>query len=105
MLLTGYTPMEYTYNMERNHQHHQKATRRLRIIAGQVKGLEKMVEENKYCVDIINQSLAVKQALSSFEDFILKNHLSTHVVNQMKTGKSDKAIEEILSIYRLSKKK
>ncbi|MDP2741632.1 MAG: metal-sensing transcriptional repressor [bacterium] len=85
--------------------HKQKATRRLRIVAGQIKGLEKMVEEDKYCIDIINQSLAVKQALSSFEDFILKNHLSTHVVSQMKTGKSDKAIEEILSIYRLSKKK
>lgn len=94
-------------NMEHNHDnpHKQKATRRLRIIAGQVKGLEKMVEQDKYCINIINQSLAVKQALSSFEDFILKNHLSAHVVNQMKSGKSDKAIEEILSIYRLSKKK
>jgi len=93
--------MEHEYN----NLHKQKATRRLRIVAGQVKGLEKMVEEDKYCIDIINQSLAVKQALSSFEDFILKNHLSTHAVSQMKTGKSDKAIEEILSIYRLSKKK
>jgi len=99
--------MEYTCNMahEHNNLHKQKVTRRLRIVAGQVKGLEKMVEEDKYCINIINQSLAVKQALSSFEDFILKNHLSTHVVSQMKTGKSDKAIEEILSIYRLSKKK
>jgi len=92
-----------------NHEHlnprKQKATRRLKIVAGQIKGLEKMVEEDKYCVDIINQSLAVKQALSSFEDFILKNHLSTHVVNQIKSGSSNKAIEEILSIYRLSKKK
>jgi len=93
--------------MEHKHDntHKQKATRRLRIAAGQIKGLEKMVQEDKYCVNIINQSLAVKQALSSFEDFILKNHLSTHVVSQMKTGKSDKAIEEILSIYRLSKNK
>lgn len=91
--------------MEHDHQHHQKATRRLRIIAGQIKGLEKMIEEDKYCIDIINQSLAVKQALSSFEDFILKNHLSTHVIEQIKSGKSDKAIEEILSIYKLSKKK
>ena len=99
--------MEYTIKMEHKHvnTHTQKATRRLRIVAGQIKGLEKMVEEGKYCIDIINQSLAVKQALSSFEDFILKNHLSTHVVQQMKSGDSNKAIEEILSIYRLSKKK
>lgn len=93
--------------MKHNHVniHKQKATRRLRIVAGQIKGLEKMIEEDKYCIDIINQSLAIKQALSSFEDFILKNHLSTHVVSQMKSGKSDKAIEEIISIYHLSKKK
>ena len=101
--------MEYTLNMEHQHnnsnKHKEKATRRLRIVAGQVKGLEKMVEEDKYCIDIINQSLAVKQALSSFEDFILKNHLSTHALEQMKSGKSEKAIDEILSIYRLSKKK
>ena len=83
----------------------QKSARRLRIIAGQVKGLEKMIERGKYCVDIIHQSLAIKKALSGFEDFILKNHLSTHVISQIKSGDSDKAIEEILSIYRLSKRK
>ncbi|MDP3244709.1 MAG: metal-sensing transcriptional repressor, partial [bacterium] len=65
----------------------------------------KMVEGDKYCVNIIHQSLAVKEALSSFEDFILKNHLSTHVVEQMKSGKSSKAIDEILLIYKLSKRK
>ena len=101
--------MEYTGHMKHEHHgnsaHKQKAIRRLRIIAGQIKGVEKMVEEDKYCIDIINQSLAVKQALSSFEDFILKNHLSTHAIEQMKSGQSNKAVEEILSIYRLSKKK
>lgn len=82
-----------------------KAVRRLRIIAGQVKGLEKMVSEGKYCIDIINQSLAIKQALSSVEDLILENHLRTHVVMQMKHHKESKAIKEILSVYKLSKKK
>ena len=107
--MTGYTPMEYTGYMKHEHHsnttHKQKTARRLKIVAGQVKGLEKMVDEDKYCIDIINQSLAVKQALSSFEDFILKNHLSTHAIEQMKSGQSNKAVEEILSIYRLSKKK
>ncbi|MEK7465724.1 MAG: metal-sensing transcriptional repressor [Patescibacteria group bacterium] len=82
-----------------------RAIRRLRIVAGQIKGLEKMVEEDKYCIDILYQSLAIKEALSSFEGFILKNHLSTHVVQQMKSGQSKKAVEEILSLYRLSKQK
>ena len=83
----------------------QRAIRRVRIIAGQIRGLERMLDEDKYCVDIIHQSLAIKEALSSFEDFILNNHLSTHVVNQMRSGNAKKAINEILSIYRLSKRK
>ncbi len=82
-----------------------KAIRRLRVIGGQVQGLENMVAKDKYCVDIINQSLAAKQALSSFEDLILENHLDSHVVEQMKNGQEAKAIKEILKVYRLSKKK
>ncbi|MBI4119199.1 MAG: metal-sensitive transcriptional regulator [Parcubacteria group bacterium] len=80
-----------------------QAVNRLRRVAGQIRGLEKMVGGNKYCVDILHQSLAVKQALSSFEDFILKNHLTTHVVQQIKSGKKSKAIKEIFSIYQLAK--
>lgn len=82
-----------------------KAIRRLKIVEGQVRGLQRMVAEEKYCIDIMNQSLAIKEALSGVEDLILKNHLSTHVVEQMKSGKESKAIKEILSVYRLSKKK
>lgn len=82
-----------------------KAIRRLKIMAGQLKGLEKMVAEEKYCVDIITQTLALKNALSSLEDLILENHLSTHVVEQMKGRQEAKAIREILTIYKLSKRK
>lgn len=78
---------------------------RLKIIEGQIKGLQKMVDENTYCVDIITQTSAVKQALSSVEDVMLKNHLSTHVVEQMKSGKHKLATDEILSVYKLSKRK
>ncbi|OGY43073.1 MAG: hypothetical protein A2729_03855 [Candidatus Buchananbacteria bacterium RIFCSPHIGHO2_01_FULL_39_14] len=89
----------------KHYNYKSSAIRRLRVAGGQIKGLEKMVEQDKYCIDIIHQSLAVKKALSSFEDFILENHLSAHVVKQIKSGKSKKAIDEILSIYRLSKRK
>lgn len=82
-----------------------KLTHRLKIIEGQVKGLQKMVEGEEYCVDIITQTSAVRQALSSVEDVMLENHLSTHVVEQMKSGKHKRAIDEILSVYKLSKKK
>jgi DNA-binding FrmR family transcriptional regulator len=77
----------------------------LRLVEGQVRGVQKMVEEEKYCVDIITQSSAVKEALSGIENLILENHLSTHVLDQMKHGKEKKAIEEILKVYKLSQRK
>lgn len=79
--------------------------KRLRIIGGQVRGLEKMIEQDKYCVDVIIQSLAVKEALSGVESAVFENHLSSHVVHQMKSGRQAKAISEILKIHKLSKKK
>jgi len=78
---------------------------RLRRISGQIQGLTRMIEKDRYCIDIIYQSLAVKQALSGFEDFILENHLKIHVEEQFKSGRSKKAIKEILSIYKFSKRK
>lgn len=85
--------------------HKKNSLRRLKIIEGQVRGLQKMINDGKYCVDIIYQSSAIKEALSSFEDFILEHHLKTHVAEQMKHGKEEKATREILKVYKLSKKK
>lgn len=64
-----------------------------------------MVEEEKYCVDIITQASAIKEALSGVEDLVLENHLSTHVLHQVKSGKEQKAISEILKVYKLAQKK
>jgi len=82
-----------------------KLALRLRRIEGQVRGLERMVEEEKYCLDIITQSSAIKEALSSVEDLLLENHLTTHVVEQMKSGKENQAMKEIMAVYKRSKKK
>ena len=82
-----------------------RAIRRLKIIEGQIRGLQKMVEEDTYCIDIITQASAVKAALSGVEDLLLKNHLSTHVIDQVKNGKEDQATEEILKVYKLKRKK
>lgn len=82
----------------------ERVMRRLKIIEGQIRGVQKMVGGEKYCIDVINQSLAIKQALSSVEDLMLENHLSTHVVDQIRGNKKKLAIKEILKIYKLSKK-
>ena len=78
-----------------------QALRRLQIIKGQLNGLEKMIREEKYCVDIITQSFAIKQARSGIDNLLLEHHLRTHVAMQMKSGKTKKATGEILKVYKL----
>lgn len=82
----------------------QKLVRRLKIIEGQVRGLQEMLEKDAYCVDVITQTSAVKQALSGVEDVLMENHLSTCVVSQMKKGMEKKSIQEILKVYQLKRK-
>ncbi|MDQ5969466.1 MAG: CsoR family transcriptional regulator, copper-sensing transcriptional repressor [Patescibacteria group bacterium] len=81
-----------------------RAIKRLKIVEGQIRGVQSMVDDEKYCVDIITQVSAIKEALSGVEDLILENHISTHVVHQMKHGNEEKAIAEILKVYKLKRK-
>ena len=82
-----------------------KLLNRLSRLEGQIRGLKRMVENEEYCVDIITQSNAVRSSLSSFESLMLKNHLETHVMEQMKKGEEKKASEEIIKVYALSNKR
>jgi CsoR family transcriptional regulator, copper-sensing transcriptional repressor len=82
----------------------QKLVRRLKIIEGQVRGLQEMVEKDAYCIDIITQASAVKQGISNVEDALLERHLSHCLVNQIKDGNSAKATKEIIKVYRLKRK-
>lgn len=82
----------------------QKLVRRLKIIEGQVRGLQQLIDHGTYCIDVITQTSAVKQALSGVEDVLMENHLGTCVVDQMRKGKETKATAEILKVYRLKRK-
>ncbi|MBU1039071.1 metal-sensitive transcriptional regulator [Patescibacteria group bacterium] len=84
--------------------HQTRLIRRLKIVEGQVRGLQNMVEQKKYCIDIITQTSAVKQALSNIEDILLENHLATCTLDQMMSGQQAKAQKEILKVYRLKRK-
>lgn len=81
-----------------------KIIRRLKLIEGQVRGLQRIIESNTYCIDVITQTSAVKQALSNVEDLLLENHLSGCILDQVKTGQTAKAKEEILKVYKLKRK-
>lgn len=82
-----------------------KALRRLQIVKGQLKGLEKMIAGDKYCIDIITQSSAIKQALAGIDDLLLENHLSTHATTQMRGGQGKKATAEIIKVYKLAQRR
>ena len=67
---------------------------RLNRIEGQVRGVKKMVEEEKYCVDILNQVSAIQAALGSFNKELLSNHIHTCVAEDIREGKTE-TIEEL----------
>lgn len=81
-----------------------KIVRRLKILEGQIRGLQGMVAEGEYCIDIITQTSAVKQGLSNVEDLLLENHLSGCILDQVKAGQTKKAKDEILKVYKLKRK-
>lgn len=82
----------------------QKLIRRLKIIEGQVRGLQKMVENDKYCIDVITQTSAIKKGLSGVEDVLMEGHLGHCLINQIKSGETSKATKEILKVYQLKRK-
>lgn len=85
-------------------EHHGALVRRLKLIEGQVRGLQRMLDEDAYCIDIITQTSAVKAALSNVEDLLLEGHLSHCVIEQITQGKPEKAKEEILKVYKLKRR-
>ena len=81
-----------------------KVVRRLKLLEGQIRGLQKMVLNDTYCIDVITQTSAIKQGLSNVEDILLENHLDHCVYHQMQSGQTQKAKEEIIKVYKLKRK-
>lgn len=78
-----------------------QALRRLKIIKGQVAALEKQLEEDRYCVDVLNLSLSIQKALRSLDGLVMEGHLRTHVVEMMQGGEADRAVNELLRLYKV----
>ncbi len=78
--------------------------KQLKRIEGQIRGLQNMISKDKYCIDIITQTSAVKQSLSGVEDKLLENHLSHCVHHQISEGQIEKAKNEVLKVYKLKRK-
>jgi len=73
---------------------------RLKIAQGHLKKVLKMVEEGKYCIDVIHQSKAVQRALVEADALTLENHLKTCASDAIKSGRQEEAIKELMNVLR-----
>jgi DNA-binding FrmR family transcriptional regulator len=81
-----------------------RALHRSKILEGQMRGLEKMIDNEDYCMDIITQSLAIQKSLRSLNKLLVENHLRTHVSDMFAEGGDQQqvAIAELLKVYELN---
>lgn len=80
----------------------QDALKRLAYIEGHLQGVRRMVEDEKYCVDILKQTFAVRRAIEKLERNILDNHLHTCAIDGIQEGRSEEVIGELLELYELA---
>ena len=73
---------------------------RAKIIEGHIKKVVSMIEADAYCIDTLNQSLAVQNALKKMDEVILENHLKTCVAHKIQDGQADEATREVLEVFR-----
>lgn len=81
--------------------------RRLRSVEGHIRGVERMVREGAYCIDVVNQILAVQRALGKVSGLVLERHLRTCVTTAIRSESPDdreRVIEEILDVFEASGK-
>lgn len=81
------------------------ATRRISIIKGQIDGLQRMIQQDAYCMDILTQSLAIQKSLASLNKVVLKGHITTHVTDMLSSDDDSmhqKAVDELLHLYELN---
>lgn len=83
-------------------------TRRLASAAGHIKGIERMVEEDTYCIDVIKQIQAVQAALNKVSTLMLDNHLHTCVTSAIQGDdleERERMLKEVTSVFEVTGKK
>ncbi len=78
----------------------QKILHRIKIIKGHLGAIEKMIDNDTYCVNILMQSLAVQKALKNLDLEIMEEHLGTCVIEQAQNGEKEKLVKELMGIYK-----
>lgn len=73
--------------------------RRLNYIEGHLNGVRRMIEEDRYCIDVLKQTYAVRKAIEKLEALILENHLNGCVVQGIREGREEEVVTELLELY------
>lgn len=81
-----------------------EALKRLNYIEGHISGVRRMVEEDKYCVDVLKQAFAVRRAIEKVEALLLEGHLDTCVVDGIRGGREKEVLGELVELYSLANK-
>ncbi len=78
--------------------------KRLNFIEGHLAGIRRMVEADKYCVDVLKQTYAVRRAIEKMEAIMLAGHLHTCVVEGIREGREDAVLAELSELYEMAGK-
>ncbi|MBE6115692.1 MAG: metal-sensing transcriptional repressor [Erysipelotrichaceae bacterium] len=92
-----------TKHKQRSPEEIKALTNRLNRIEGQIKGIRKMIEEDRYCVDIITQVSSVQAAVNAFTKELLNSHIRSCVVDDIKAG-NDEAVNELCNLLQKTMK-
>lgn len=82
-------------------------TNRLKSIEGHIRGIQRMVDEDTYCMDILKQVKAVQQALERVSALTLENHLNTCVTTAIRsddTVEQERVVREIMDVFKATGK-
>lgn len=88
---------------QREEEEQKDLLNRLNRIEGQIRGIKRMIEEERYCVDVLTQVSAVQAALNSFNKNLLSSHIRTCVVHDIQSGDTQVVDELCKTIQKLMK--
>ena len=88
---------------ERSPEEYKKLINRLSRIEGQIRGIRAMVDDDRYCVDILTQVSAINSALNSFNKVLLAEHIKSCVVDDIRAGKEEAVDELCATLQKLMK--
>lgn len=91
--------MKCSKSTHRSEEEKKKIIKRLNIIEGQIRGIKQMIEDDRYCDDVLTQMSAINKSIESLENSILESHIRNCITKEIKTGNLD-IITEVMELFK-----